>query len=251
MFADAVCFNPQRIRAEQKLAVRLRQWNYERRRFYLQHIPDFERLTDKPIEIGAIRDAWAHKMEVNNIGDLNRLYCLGLNLKEVLGRCESGAIAELGVFQGNSAKILHMLAPDRTLYLFDTFEGLPEDDLKNDGIDTQAPRFSCGMNSVQEFIGQSENIIYCKGYFPKTTNEVKQGTKFAFVHLDCDLYTPIKAGLEYFYPNTLSGGVIVVHDYLSGYWPGVKIAVDEFLVDKPEHIVHIPDKSGSVIFVKS
>ena len=43
---------------------------------------------------------------------------------------------------------------------------------------------------------------------------------------------------------------MIVHDYSSGAWPGIKQAVDEFLLNKPETLVRIPDKSGTAIFKK-
>lgn len=247
---DVLSPYPESISTEKRLAEYLRKRNFDNNRFYVQYRPDFERLKMKPLNISEVQESWVHNMEVNNLADLNRLYFIGTNLAQTLERCNSGAIAELGVFQGNSAKVFNSLAPDRTLYLFDTFEGLPEDDLLDDGLSLDSPRFSCDLKSVQNFLGDSKNIVYCEGRFPGSTDRVEKDTKFAFVHLDCDLYTPTKEGLQYFYPSTLPGGMIVVHDYLSGYWPGVKKAVDEFFVDKPEYIVHIPDKSGTVAVVK-
>ena len=36
---------------------------------------------------------------------------------------------------------------------------------------------------------------------------------FALVHLDCDLYAPMRAGLEFFYPKLVPGGFMIIHDY--------------------------------------
>jgi Macrocin-O-methyltransferase (TylF) len=41
----------------------------------------------------------------------------------------AGSIAELGVYKGTTAKLLHELLPGRTLWLFDTFEGFDARDL--------------------------------------------------------------------------------------------------------------------------
>lgn len=40
-----------------------------------------------------------------------------------------GAVAELGVYRGDFAKVINSVFPDRKFYLFDTFEGFPETDL--------------------------------------------------------------------------------------------------------------------------
>jgi hypothetical protein len=50
--------------------------------------------------------------------------------------------------------------------------------------------------------------------------------------------------------KTLAKSVLpaeIMHDYLGLYWDGVEKAVDEFFVDKPEKVVPIPDKSGTVV----
>jgi len=70
------------------------------------------------------------------------------------------------------------------------------------------------------------------------------------VHIDCDLYAPVDAALRYFYPRLITGGFLVIHDYLNFFWNGVGRAVDEFFADKPEKLVPIPDKSGTAVIRK-
>ena len=53
--------------------------------------------------------------------------------------------------------------------------------------------------------------------------------RFALVHIDCDLYKPFKAGLEFFYPRLVTGGFLIMHDYTSLWWDGVERAVESFL----------------------
>ena len=54
-----------------------------------------------------------------------------------------GFIAELGVYRGELAATLNRLFPDRTLYLFDTFEGFSQSDL-SDGQEEKHPRAAVG-----------------------------------------------------------------------------------------------------------
>jgi len=42
-----------------------------------------------------------------------------------------GNFAELGIFRGESSKIIHKLAHERILYLFDTFKGFPSEYLED------------------------------------------------------------------------------------------------------------------------
>ena len=64
-------------------------------------------------------------------------------------------------------------------------------------------------------------------------------TRFRLVHLDVDIRSSNLAALEFFYPRLLPGGQIVLHDYNAPSVPGTKIAVDEFLRDKPETVIEL------------
>jgi O-methyltransferase len=58
----------------------------------------------------------------------------------------------------------------------------------------------------------------------------------------------MKAGLEVFYDRMSPGGIFILHDYSSGWWEGAKRAVDEFLADKPERLILMPDACGTAVF---
>ena len=62
-----------------------------------------------------------------------------------------------------------------------------------------------------------------------------------------DLYKPIKAGLEFFYPRMNKGGYIFVHDFK---WGRVRNAVTEFCTSQDVGYVVIPDQCQSAIIVK-
>jgi len=60
--------------------------------------------------------------------------------------------------------------------------------------------------------------------------------KICFAHIDCDYYTSVTEGLAAVYPRLADNAVVVIDDYDWEGLPGVKIAVNEFLRDKPEII---------------
>jgi len=64
--------------------------------------------------------------------DFVREQTLALLANEITRKSVEGATAELGVFQGKFAKKINRLFPERTLYLFDTFDGFSDVDYKND-----------------------------------------------------------------------------------------------------------------------
>lgn len=215
--------------------------------YYLSHRPSFMQPYDRA-KFCALRRAWHVGRASNNRGDWARLYFLISTAEDVLERKVPGAVAELGVFRGASAKALRILMPDRPLYLFDTFAGLDQRDLDQGG---PVGMFKCSLDEVRAFVGDEPDIHYCPGYFPETASMVPDDQRFALVHLDMDLYKPMKAACEFFYDRLEPGGVMILHDYHGRVWPGVKKGVDEFLADKPERLALIPDKSGTAVLVKN
>ena len=164
-----------------------------------------------------------------------------------------GAFAELGVYKGDSAHVLHLMDPSREFHLFDTFEGFTEKDLTTEtgkaATYTKHNFADTSVERVQERLN-SEKFIFHKGYFPDSAAGFDSNIRFAIVNMDADLYNPTKTGLEFFYPRLAPGGVIIVHDY-NPDWPGIMKAVDEFAATIPEPVVPITDSDSSVMIFKS
>jgi O-methyltransferase len=177
-----------------------------------------------------------------------------LLLRTIAEKNIEGDIAELGVYKGYTAKLIHYYMPERKLHLFDTFEGFTDRSIvaekENSDISISASNFAdTSLDRVKVYISQkNSNVLYYKGYFPESIPENFNQLMFAFVHLDADLYEPTLEGLKFFYPRMSTRGLIVVHDYNA--WPGARKAVDDFFSDKNELSIPMPDKSGSVLIVK-
>ena len=215
--------------------------------YVIQHLPDF--FQKKDIRLSEFREHWIRNNKDNNDKDLIRLVFLITALEELKRLNISGSLAEVGVFRGNSAKIIHSLCSERDLYLFDTFTGFDERDCEPETVNVGG--FSnTSIEMVQEFVGTRKNIHYLQGYFPETTSQLARDIRFALVHLDADLYQPTKSGFEYFYDKLEPNGFFIFHDYNNPHWPGVLRAVQEFFADKPEKPIAIPDKSGTGIIRK-
>lgn len=223
--------------------------NFRSRRAYVQYRPDG--LEDRFDEIASLQLHWERGRRGNNRGDYARLYFFIATLEGLREAQVLGDIAEVGVFKGSTARLLHHMAPERKLYLFDTFGGFPEQHASSDPSSADPGGYASSLDEVRRFVGEHPNIVYCEGIFPDTAFMVPDETSFALVHLDCDLYLPTMAALEFFYPRMEPGGVLVLHDYGSGCWPGVKRAADEFLADKPEGLVRVPDKSGTAALTRA
>ncbi len=141
----------------------------------------------------------------------------------------AGSMAEVGVWRGDFARRLNKYMPKRRLYLFDTFEGF--DANRDTIVESHSDEFrDTSVEYVMSRMEHPEKCVVRKGYFPDTAEDIDDN--FCFVSLDCDLYEPILAGLEYFYPRLEHGGYIFIHDYGSLVFPGVRKALFEYCEKK-------------------
>jgi O-methyltransferase len=177
-----------------------------------------------------------------------RYGAIALALERITKEGIAGSLAEVGVWRGYTSRIIRHLEPERELYLFDTFEGFPMRDLEEGRTDWRFRDTS--VEIVKKTIGRLENVTIVPGYFPESAQGLEH-EMFAFVMLDVDLYNPTLAGLGYFYDRVNSGGYFFIHDYNSpeSDWAVLR-ATNEFMKDKPEKMIEIPDMGGSVIFRK-
>jgi len=158
-----------------------------------------------------------------------------------------GDMAEVGVYQGGSAKLICEAKGKSNLYLFDTFEGLPN--VSN--IDTHFGKKFWVKNqfnntteeSVKKFLKDYKNIKIYKGIFPDSA-ELIQETKFSFVHLDVDLYKSTIDSLRYFYPRLINGGIILIHDF---HTDGIKKAISEFILEMNIHVIELSGTQGLIL----
>jgi len=158
-----------------------------------------------------------------------------------------GDMAEVGVYQGGSAKIICDVKRNRKLFLFDTFKGLPElsdiDTLfgkkhwkKNQFNDTS-------LEAVKDYLSSYENVQIIKGEFPKTADSIGD-SKFSFVHLDVDLYRSTIECLKFFYPRLVKGGIILVHDYFAD---GIQKAFKEFQQSNKIQLIELTGSQCMII----
>jgi len=157
-----------------------------------------------------------------------------------------GDLAEVGVFQGASAKIICEAKGDRQLFLCDTFEGLPELTKSDNRQEFYRGQYATDLRSVQEYLADYRNVTYCKGLFPDSADPAMRNSKFSFVNLDVDLYQGTRDCLEFFYPRMCRGGIILSHDYVHNS-PGVRKAFDEFFETRPEPVLELCGTQALVV----
>ena len=169
-----------------------------------------------------------------------RFHTLATLLERVLPL--RGTVAECGCLRGLSSYILcrHMKLHDESFdgtgyQIFDSFQGLSvpqrEDEIPDNYPDAARLRamcvpgyFSAPLEAVKEALRMFPGIEYFAGWIPASFPQHSK-TTYRFVHIDVDLYQPIRDSLEYFYPRLATGGIIVCDDY---NWPGGRKAIEEF-----------------------
>ena len=154
-----------------------------------------------------------------------------------------GALAEVGVYQGGSSKLICEAKRSRHLHLFDTFSGLPDRRSEDDLAHFVSGNFACELESVQRYLSPYRGVTFHKGIFPGTAGTVS-GEHFSFVHLDVDLYECTKESLWFFYPRMSPGGIIMSHDYVSS---AVRRAFDEFFAEMPEPVIELAGDQCMVV----
>ncbi len=158
----------------------------------------------------------------------------------VAGMAVDGDIAEFGTMSGNTAvalaaslghvtttmansDIAHGFAA-RKLWLFDSFEGLPEARFE---IDRNSPhvvaniwgRGSCKGLSPEQLRSlvsrylNPDDIVIMKGWFKDTVPSIPEGVRFSFIHIDGDLYESAFDVLDnLFRKRMISKGAIIYFD---------------------------------------
>jgi len=175
------------------------------------------------------------------------LYSLAKSTRNV-----EGDTVECGVFRGATSFMIgaSQRGTGKKHYVFDSFEGLSvpgEEDLvsKSRPHYWKAHDLSAPEDVVRRNLAALDDVCLFKGWIPSRFREVAD-TRFSFVHIDVDLYRPTLDSLEFFYERLNSSGLIVCDDYGNKQCPGAKKALDSFMADKPEDVVHLATGQGVI-----
>lgn len=174
-----------------------------------------------------------------------RLAQIRLLAQELTQNKISGAVAELGVYQGETAAELNRLFPDCPLYLFDTFQGFDPADLREEDASIHKDFSDTSRLMVEQRLPHPEKAIFCEGHFPDSLPSSLP--RFALVCVDFDLFRPTYEALVNFLPRLTPGGFLLLHDYNSTQFPGVKKAVQLYRQQSDVVVLPLCDLHGSAI----
>lgn len=148
-----------------------------------------------------------------------------------------GDVVEFGCYRGDTSllfeRLLEQSAPEKRLWLYDSFEGLPEKSAEDASVAGDAFKAGELLVSKREVVERFKKAglkvpRIRKGFFEELSDaDVPPEICFAF--LDGDLYQSIKTSLKLVADKMTKGGVIIIHDYNNPELPGVTRAVDEFV----------------------
>ncbi len=161
-----------------------------------------------------------------------------------------GDTVECGTLRGAGSYLMcmmneHQSQHRRHHHVFDSFEGLSQPGA-TDGAHWRKGDLAVTMEKVAANLERFDEVTLHKGWIPERFHEVGD-KRFAFIHIDVDLYQPTLDSIDFFYPRTNEGGVILCDDYGSSLCPGATRAIDEYLANKPEKMIYLPGGGGFLI----
>jgi O-methyltransferase len=144
-------------------------------------------------------------------------------------------------------------APSRDVWVFDSFEGLPEPGREDCGASTGWERNVMGPRRTSmrlPAIRRPKPVENDQGWFQDTFPQVSgEVGDVALLHADGDWYESVLLTLETFYPKLTPGGYVVIDDY--NFWAGAQRAADEFRGKQGIHDRLIQIDGNAVYWQKS
>lgn len=222
-----------------------------------------------PEAAGRLRDDllyWQQEQEFTRVceqgealcgpGPRDRYYVIKEYLTS-LGRLDADT-AECGIYRGLGSWIIRHYAQQLPRcagyrhHLFDSFEGLSTPssaDAPAAGVRPwRAGDMAWSLEDVKQTLARWDDLTFHRGWIPACFDAAREA-RFAFVHIDVDLYEPTRAALAYFHPRLVTGGIIVIDDDGFLTCPGARRAVDEFSSATGQRIVRLP--TGQAIIAKA
>ena len=172
-------------------------------------------------ELGEDWPVLAHSMAGNR-----RLLNIQQLAEDVINNNVPGDFIETGVWRGGACIFMNAVLraygiTDRSVYVCDSFQGLPRPDEYSYPVDKgdthyTAPFLAVSLEQVQQnFEGYdllNDQVKFVKGWFSDTLPKLEV-EKLAILRLDGDMYESTIVALENLFPKLSVGGYVIVDDY--------------------------------------
>jgi O-methyltransferase len=145
-----------------------------------------------------------------------------------------GDVLEAGVWRGGMTIFMRAVlkayaVTDRTVWVVDSFEGLPEIDRSLDRFEWNTGDMAIPLEEVKQAFERygllDSQVTFLKGLFSATLPTCLVPA-LAILRVDADLYSSTVDALRNLYPRLSSGGYAIFDDYMN--LPDCRRAIDEY-----------------------
>jgi hypothetical protein len=205
--------------------------------------PDVEQ-ADRVLTVQMVR----HYMEGPAVSmlPLVRLDNLRGCIEDVIRHNIPGDLIETGVWRGGATIFMRAVlrahdVTDRTVWVADSFEGLPKPDPERFPLEARSQKGATNQSGFRNLAASldevkrnfqaydllDEQVRFLKGWF-KDTLVTAPIEAIAVMRLDGDFYESTMDGLRGLYDRLSVGGYVIIDDYGEDGWTYCRKAVDEF-----------------------
>ncbi|HLI56241.1 MAG TPA: TylF/MycF family methyltransferase [Actinomycetota bacterium] len=197
-----------------------------------------------PVVPGARDDGRDWPSEAETMIGMKRLDNIQLCVTDVVRQGVPGDLIETGVWRGGATIFMRAILAalgdrQRTVWVADSFEGLPKPDPARYPLDAgddhwQQDPLKVSLERVKSNFARygllDDQVRFLKGWFRDTlpTAPIEQ---LAVARLDGDMYESTMDALQALYPKVSVGGYVIVDDYSNEGLVGCKAAVDDYRRD--------------------
>ncbi len=143
---------------------------------------------------------------------------------------------------------------DRTFYLLDTFEGIPEEQIsegeRRTGVPAMNRKYPPGDQTylmVKEKFARWPNAKVVRGMVPDTLSEIKS-SRVAYASIDMNVAKAEIAALEFLWARLAPGALVLLDDYGWAAHVHQKLAFDDFANRRNVVILSLP--TGQALIMK-
>lgn len=194
---------------------------------------------DAPFDPTARLQGQDHPPTAHTMIGLKRLDNLQHCIETVIRDGVPGDLIETGVWRGGACIFMKAVLKahgvhDRTVWLADSFEGLPPPDAERYPADAgdehhKNPRLQVTLENVKANFEKygllDDRVRFLKGWF-KDTLPSAPIERLAILRLDGDMYESTWQAIEALYPRLSPGGFVIVDDY--SVVEGCRKAIEDF-----------------------
>jgi hypothetical protein len=160
---------------------------------------------------------------------------------------------ECGTHLGVISRVIFKLNKEKSFekILFDTWNGIPEEQI---GSDEPLGRWHNENNytnsvfqDISHYFRKFRDIEIIKGVVPDTLAENHRNPPPRFLHIDMNVEYPERKALEFFVPTMTSGSVVLLDDYGFAHHTRQRLMADNFFRGLSKTPVQVPTGQAFVI----